>query len=148
MKSTMSKIEFIKAEDTYSIRQKVLRENIPLPVEFKGDFDQHTFHIGVFEKGELVAISSFMKSDNELFSDSQYQLRGMATLESSRGIGAGRSMMQKALEILKARKVKYLWCNARVVALDFYKKMGMETVGKAFNLQYIGDHYVMFKKLD
>lgn len=148
IKLSKMEVKQIHPGETYAIRKEILRKNIPLPIEFKGDLDADTFHIGVFDSGKLVAVSSFMKSSFKHFSGIQYQLRGMATLDAFRGKGAGSLMLKKAQEILNDRSADYLWCNARVVALGFYRKMGMSTFGDLFTLTYIGDHYVMFKKLE
>jgi hypothetical protein len=40
-----------------------------------------------------------------------------------------------------------LWCNARIIAVDFYKKQGLETFGEQFEIPLVGNHYVMFKKI-
>lgn len=143
----MVTIKKINAKDTYPIRLEVLRKNIPLPFEFNGDFDEDTFHLGVFKNNELIAVSSYMKSKNEKFSGEQYQLRGMATLKEYQGVGAGKLMMKKAHEILEEKRIDCLWCNARVVAVDFYKKQGLETVGEMFEIPKVGPHYVMVKKI-
>lgn len=143
----MIEIKQISADETYPIRLEVLRKGIPLPHKFKGDFDSDTFHLGVFHKTKLVGVSSFMKVDNENFDGFQYQLRGMATLEESRGLGVGRKMMVEAFEILKEKQVDCLWCNARIVAVDFYKKMGLKIDGDLFDIELVGNHYVMYKYL-
>lgn len=138
-------IKRIKAQETYPIRLEVLRKNVPLPYEFNGDFDKDTFHLGVFKNGNLIAVSSYMKSENSNFNGDQYQLRGMATLIEFQGIGAGKIMMEKAFEILKEMDCNCLWCNARVIAVPFYQKLGLQTFGEKFEIKYVGDHYVMFK---
>jgi predicted GNAT family N-acyltransferase len=143
----MIQIKKISAEETIPIRKEILRNNIPLPIEFKGDFDEDTFHLGVYKNDFLIAVSSFMKVENERFEGKQYQLRGMAALTEFQGFGAGKLMMQEAFSILEELKIDYLWCNARVVAVSFYKKQGLETLGKSFEIQYVGEHYFMFKKL-
>lgn len=143
----MIKIKKIVAPVTFPIRLEVLRKNIPLPYEFNGDFDKDTFHLGAFKDGNLIAVSSFMKASNNHFKGEQYQLRGMATLEEFQGVGAGKLMMQKAFEVLKELKTNCLWCNARVIAVPFYEKLGMKTFGEQFEIKYVGDHFVMFKYL-
>lgn len=143
----MVTIKKINAKDTYPIRLEVLRKNISLPFEFNGDFDEDTFHLGVFKNEELIAVSSYMKSNNERFSGEQYQLRGMATLKECQGMGAGKLMMQKAYEILIENKIDCIWCNARVIAVDFYKKQGLDTVGEVFEIPKVGPHYVMVKRI-
>jgi ribosomal protein S18 acetylase RimI-like enzyme len=141
----MLEIKKIKASDTYKIRLGVLRKGIPLPVKFNGDDDNDTFHLGAYKEGKLIAVSSFMKATNVNFKGSQYQLRGMATLPEYQGLGAGKLMMLKAFDIFKDLKVDCLWCNARIIALDFYKKLGLLTFGEMFELKHVGNHYVMYK---
>lgn len=140
-------VKEISAEATYSIRKEVLRKHIPLPFEFTGDMDKDTVHLGAFSGNKLVAIASFMKSNNPKFEGLQYQLRGMATLESYRGAGAGKLMVKVIFLKLKEMKISCLWCNARIEAVDFYKKQGLQIQGLQFEIPYIGTHYLMFKKL-
>jgi predicted GNAT family N-acyltransferase len=141
-------IKEISAEETYNIRLEILRNGIDLPIEFTGDFDVDTFHLGVFESDELKGISSFMKTTNVLFNSTQYQLRGMATLPCARGKGYGKLMLQYAINHLKEKRVNTLWCNAREEALDFYKKIGFVKKGDAFEIQQIGVHYKLYKNIE
>jgi len=143
----MIEIKKIKASDTYNIRLEVLRNGIPLPVEFNGDNDSNTIHLGAFKNGNLIAVSSFMKASKEDFKGEQYQLRGMATLPEFQGLGAGKLMMLEAFDIFKNLKIDCLWCNARIIAVDFYKKLGFQTFGNVFDIKFIGNHYVMYKYL-
>jgi len=143
----MIEIRKIKAIETYPIRLEVLRKNIPLPYKFEGDLDSETFHLGVFKNDMLIAVSSYMKVKNKNFRGNQYQLRGMATLKGYRGFGAGKLMLQEAFSMLKDYRIDYLWCNARIVAVDFYKKQGFQLYGDEFEVPIVGKHYVMFKKI-
>lgn len=144
----MIEVKHIQAEETYAIRLEVLRQNIPLPYKFNGDFDKDTFHLGAYLNNELVGVATFMKNNSKQFSGLQYQLRGMATLDKVRGKGAGKKIMQRAFTILKAKSVNCLWCNARVIAVPFYEKLGLQTIGNQFNINYVGPHYVMYKYLN
>ena len=143
----MIQIKEISAEETFPIRLEVLRKNIPLPFEFNGDFDSDTIHLGAFKNDKLIAVSSYMKANYKDFEGNQYQLRGMATLTEYQGFGAGKLMLQKAVQILKDKNSNLLWCNARIAAVEFYKKQGFQTFGEKFEISYVGDHYVMFKKI-
>lgn len=144
----MIQIKKIAAKETYAARLAVLRKNIPLPYTFNGDFDNDTFHLGAFRADKLIAVSSFMKASNKKFIGSQYQLRGMATLEEFQGLGAGKLMMEHAFKLLKDLNIDCLWCNARVIAVPFYKKLGMKTIGEPYDIASIGTHYVMVKMLN
>ena len=144
----MIHIKEISTQETFPIRLEVLRKNIPLPYEFNGDYDSETFHLGAFKDEELIAVSSYMEASNSNFEGNQYQLRGMATLTEYQGFGAGKLMLQKAFLILKEKNINVLWCNARIAAVDFYKKQGFQTFGEKFEISYVGEHYVMFKELN
>lgn len=143
----MINVKKISAEETFPIRLKILRKNIALPYEFDGDFSDDTFHLGVFKRNTLIAVSSYMKVKNFNFKGGQYQLRGMATLNEHQSLGAAKLMLQEAVSILLTLKVDCLWCNARIIAVDFYKKQGFQIVGDLFDVKEIGAHYAMFKNL-
>lgn len=143
----MITVKNISAEETYSIRLEVLRKNIPLPYKFNGDFDKETFHLGAFKNNQLIAVSSFMQVKNNNLKGNQFQLRGMATLEGFQGLGAGKLMVNKSIEILKTQKMECLWCNARIIAVEFYKKQGFEVSGELFDIKHVGPHYLMFNVL-
>lgn len=144
----MIEIKKISTKDTYPIRLEVLRNNIPLPYKFNGDLDTETFHLGAFKNGKLIAVSSFMKSENSNFKGTQYQLRGMATLQEYQGYGAGKQLLLRAEDILKSLNIECLWCNARVIALNFYKKQGFLSFGEEFDIPLIGGHFVLYKYLN
>ena len=143
----MIQIKKISAEETYAIRLEVLRKNIPLPYKMKGDFSITTFHLGAFKNGALIAVSSYMHVVNSSFKGNQYQLRGMATLKEYQGCGVGKQMLQEAFFILKEKQVNYLWCNARVNTVEFYKKQGLQIQGNLFTIPLVGAHYKMFVRL-
>ena len=144
MEFTVRKIE---TEETYDLRRKVLREGIDLPYQFDRDFDDSTFHLGAFSEDKLFGIVSFMKSNNNLFPTEQYQLRGMATSEEVRGKGAGKILINNAIEILRRNEIKTIWCNARKEATTFYKKLGFKVTGNLFIVEKVGPHFVMFLNL-
>jgi predicted GNAT family N-acyltransferase len=144
----MITIKKISADETYKIRLKILRSGMDLPVEFSGDFDKDTFHLGVFENNELKAVSSFLKNSNILFDTTQYQLRGMATLTEVRGKGYGKKMLLHAFGVLKEEQIDVLWCNAREVALNFYLKLNFEQKGEPFDIPEVGEHYCLFKHIE
>ncbi|MDO9039283.1 MAG: GNAT family N-acetyltransferase, partial [Lutibacter sp.] len=72
---------------------------------------------------------------------------GMATLNEYQGFGAGKLMLEKAVQILKEKDIDILWCNARIAAVEFYKKQGFQTFGEKFEISYVGEHYVMLKEM-
>lgn len=143
----MISVKEIKTEETYSIRKEELRKNINLPYQFSGDFDKETLHLGLFYKGELASIVSFMKTKHKMLNGEQYQLRGMATKKKYQGKGFGKLLIKKSEEILINKKINSVWCNARVIALSFYKKNEFKIVGESFSISQIGEHFTMCKRL-
>jgi ribosomal protein S18 acetylase RimI-like enzyme len=143
----MVEVRKITARETYEIRLKVLRINSPLSYKFQGDLDGDTFHLGAFENKKLLTVASFVKSTHPSLTGSQYHLRGMATLESFQNRGFGKILLQEAEVRLRSLDTEALWCNARVIAFDFYLKQGFEFFGEIFNIEDVGPHAVMVKKL-
>ena len=164
----MIEIRAIEKEETYPIRKEELRKNVSLSHKMAGDQDPDTLHLGIFANDDLVGIVSLMKASMPFVDDSplevssleessleespleeslQYQIRGMATSGPHQGKGLGKMLLKEAEERLKAQGVQFVWCNARVVALDFYLKMGYVVHGPVFELPEIGPHYKMYKRL-
>lgn len=143
----MPVIKPISAQDTYGIRQAVLRPGHPPETcIFEGDDNPENFHLGAFQDDELMGIVSFMKDNNKYFSGDQYRIRGMAVLPEVQGKGLGKSLVNEGEKILQEKKVPMLWFNAREIALPFYKKLGFSLKGEAFEIPSVGTHYVMYKE--
>ncbi|PWH81704.1 GNAT family N-acetyltransferase [Algibacter marinivivus] len=142
-------VKQINAEETHTVRHPVLRTGKPIEsCIFNGDNLKSTIHLGIFIKDQLVGISSFFKNSNpNILEENQYQLRGMAILKSFQGKGLGNIILKQGEDLLKEKKIKILWCNAREVAIHFYKKNNYQIIGKPFNIKQIGIHYVMYKTL-
>jgi GNAT superfamily N-acetyltransferase len=144
----MIEIRSIQAEQTYPIRKEELRKNVSLSHVMAGDEEPDTLHLGIFLSGELAGIVSLMRASLPSFKERpQYQIRGMATSGMHQGKGFGKSLLKEAENRLKVMGVEIVWCNARVVALDFYLKMGYAIHGTIFELPEIGPHYKMYKRL-
>ncbi|WP_075343667.1 GNAT family N-acetyltransferase [Tenacibaculum agarivorans] len=139
-------VKKITAEETYFLRQEILRKNIDLPHTFDGDLDETTIHLGVFDDETLVCIGSFMKNDIEELKGKQYQLRGMATSSEARGKGYGKELLNFATNELRNLGINFLWCNAREVAIKFYEKNQFKIMGDKF-VNKVGPHYKMYKSL-
>jgi predicted GNAT family N-acyltransferase len=131
------------------VRHPVLRSGKPIEsCVFDGDDLETTIHLGIFFHDELVGICSFFKNNHENISEeNQYQLRGMAILNKLQGKGLGNIILSYGETLLKNKNVNTIWCNAREVAINFYKKNGYKTIGSSFNIKDIGLHYVMYKNL-
>ena len=142
-------ISIIDHTDTYIVRHPVLREGRPIEdCIFEGDELETTLHFGLFVAKKLIAVASFMENSNPLFSEKkQYQLRGMAVLKAYQSKGFGDMILKHAQNILVEKGVSIIWCNAREIAVDFYKKNNYTTEGKPFDIPRIGLHFIMKKTL-
>ena len=54
---------------------------------------------------------------------------------------------RKRLKELKKRDCDMVWCNARLVAVNFYKSVGFKITGELFGIEGIGPHYYMYKEI-
>ena len=68
----------------------------------------------------------------------------MATDENYRKIGAGKKLFLKGVEILKNNNTELLWCDARMIAIPFYKSMNMKSLPETYNIPHVGAHKTMY----
>ncbi len=137
-------------KNLHSLRAEVLRPGLPIKSSYYSeDTHQSTIHLAFkASDNQLCSIATFIKESSPLFAEEhQYRLRGMATAKDHRKRGLGSSLLHEAFNILKEKEVNILWCNARVLAISFYKKLGFETIGEQFDIPRIGPHFVMKKLL-
>lgn len=140
-------VKEIKHDELLPVRMSVLRPGRPIEEGyFEGDSAEDTFHLGVYDNGNLSCVASFYREGYDGESGTGYRLRSMATIPDARGKGLGRQIMNTAFDLLKERDVNYLWCNARTSAIGFYEKLGMKVISEEFEIPVIGPHKVMIKK--
>ncbi|UKJ05779.1 GNAT family N-acetyltransferase [Solitalea lacus] len=139
-------VKFISAEDTFCLRQRVLKPGVAInSCYFPKDNEPETFHLAVVENDEIISIGSFNRSNLPYFgSTAQYHLKGMATSLEHRGKNAGSVLVRFAIDYLKQKDIHLLWCNARVSAVGFYQKLGFTSIGDAFEVEGIGMHQTMY----
>jgi len=141
----------ITAEETRPLRAAVLRpDQPPEALVYPGDDHPQSLHAGAFEGDRLVGIATVYPEPlpeehrGAIPGGGAFRLRGMATLPEVRGAGYGRALLEACFEHIRTHGARVLWCNARVGALDFYERLGLETVGPEFDIPGIGPHYVMW----
>ncbi|WEM44585.1 GNAT family N-acetyltransferase (plasmid) [Photobacterium sp. DA100] len=123
------KINQISAEQTLPVRHQVLWPNESVDFcRVPGDDDG--LHYGVYEDDRLVCVASVFVSGE------QARLRKFATLPQCQGRGIGSAVIEFVLADLKAKGVRFFWCDARESAGGFYRRLGMESEGERF---YKGD---------
>lgn len=141
------RIRFIRTVDTYPLRLKVLRPGgTEEDVQWANDRLEGSFHLAAQIGEHRIAVASFYPEKHPALSGwKQFRLRGMATHPDFQGQGAGRKLLLFALEHLKAQHADRLWCNARLVAVPFYEKLGFVIEGDRFDIPGIGPHHLMHR---
>ncbi|MEO8532600.1 MAG: GNAT family N-acetyltransferase [Flavobacterium sp.] len=145
----MNIIKEIPSKETYIVRHPVLRKGKPVEsCVFDDDDLETTHHFGLFFDNHLIGIISLYSKINTTFAEkSQAQIRGMAVLETHQKKGIGEALVKHCEEYCLKKNIDLIWFNARTAAVGFYKKMNYKTVGEAFDIKDVGEHYLMFKKL-
>jgi ribosomal protein S18 acetylase RimI-like enzyme len=145
----MIEINKITAFETIIVRHPVLRTGKPIATcHFEGDDLPTTFHFGLYNNKQLIAVISAFEVKNKLFTEeNQYQIRGMAVLEEFQKKGFGEQLLHYCENEIRIKKGELIWFNARETAVGFYKKSGYEVIGGQFEIPNVGPHYVLFKKI-
>lgn len=145
----MITIREIPSKETYTVRQPVLRKGKPIgSCVFEGDDLESTHHFGLFENENLTGIISLFEKINPIFAaQNQAQIRGMAVLEIHQKKGIGEALVRHSEVYCNENQIDLIWFNARTAAIGFYQKMNYQTLGEAFEIKDVGEHYLMFKKL-
>ena len=142
-------IKKVNAFDIRKIRHRNLRQGKPFSTTaYKKDNEKKTFHLACIYNNVTISCATFYPENNKFFpNEKSYRLRGMATDTEYRKRGIGKKILLQAFEEIKKKKGTLLWCNARLSAVEFYKKLGLQTIGKEFDISDIGPHYLMYKKM-
>ncbi len=144
-------IKKISAKDCLSLRNQVLLPHKEIgECQIDGDNEETSFHLGALQDGKgPLAIASFIKENHQHFSDDsdQYRLRQMGVHPDHRRLKLGQKLIEEALLELKNRNASLLWCHARQVAYGFYESLGFEYFSSEFNIEVIGPHRSMVRRL-
>ena len=112
------------------------------------DYEKDTFHIACIVKKKVVTCATFYpEKSTKIKSENAYRLRGMATASNFQRKGYATGLMIESFKELKEKKCDLLWCNARLVAVDFYKSVGLKIIEEIFDIEGIGPHYYMYKEI-
>ena len=142
-------IRHITPEETFDVRHPVLRAGKPREsCTMHGDHEDTTIHLGAWSDGTLVGVLSIFEKRHPLFDDArQFQLRGMAVLDQFRRRGFGKALIREAELHCGNAGASRIWFNARAGAVRFYLAEGYSREGNAFDIDGIGPHYIMSKRL-
>ena len=107
-----------------------------------------TFHFGIQIEGLTVAtVTLQQEKSHRLQQEKQYRLRAMAVREGYRGQGFGDAIVDAGLKHLRELGIEVVWCDARVAALNFYRRLHFNELEEEYEIPIIGMHRFMWKVL-
>lgn len=145
------------AEETAALRQAVLRPNLTVAqMAIAGDQNPKTTYLAVRDPAGNGVVLGCLRLEPvpcpwpevvEVASQTNWQLRAMATDPSVRGTGLGALLVQAAVGYVEAGGGELIWCNARIGAEGFYAKLGFRTVTDPFVVPGVpsGEHVGMVR---
>ena len=142
-------INKVDAEKVRSLRHLELRKGQDFSTtSYLKDYEEDTFHMACILEDKIVTCATFYPEKSiKIKSDNAYRLRGMATDSKFQRKGYASNLMEKSFKELTKRDCDMVWCNARLVAVEFYKSVGFKITGELFDIAGIGPHYYMYKEI-
>ena len=142
-------IRKVNAEKIRPLRHSELRKGQDFSTTYYlKDYEEDTFHIACIVDEKIVTCATFYpEKSTKIKSENAYRLRGMATDFTFQRKGYASDLMAESFKELKKRDCDMVWCNARLVAVDFYKSVGFKITGELFDIAEIGPHYHMYKEI-
>ncbi len=139
----------ITVEQARPLRSAVLRPGLPFErTFFDCDARPETFHAGAFRNSELVGIATVSVEPFPLGAlPGDWRLRGMAVHPDLHGQSIGGAVLQHCLDHIRQQGGRRCWCNARTVALGFYRRLGFESFGDEFDIPVSGPHFCMARRI-
>ncbi len=125
-----------------SVRQAVfqIEQGVAPELEFDGR-DEQSQHLLAFWDNRPVGTTRIRTLENQ-----SAKVERVAVLLEARGLGIGKALMAKALELLSKQKVPEIQIHAQMQVRDFYKKLGFTPEGEVFSEAGI-PHVKMKKQL-
>ena len=155
----MPDVRSVPSDYVVPLRTRVLRPYYPpgRRATYPEDDAQGTFHAAAFVGRQVHATATIYPEappealrgevpEAAYASGAAYRLRGMASSPEARGSGLGRAVLEACAAHVRSAGAVFLWCNARVGALGFYRRVGWKAVGDEFDIPEIGGHYVMWTR--
>ena len=142
-------IRKVDAEIIRPLRHSELRKGQEFSAtSYLKDYEESTFHMACVVDDKIATCATFYpEKSSKIKSDNAYRLRGMATDFNFQRKGYASGLMEESFKELKKRDCDMVWCNARLVAVDFYQSVGFKITGDLFDIAEIGPHYYMYKEI-
>ena len=142
-------IRKVDAERIRPLRHSELRKGQDFSTtSYLKDYEINTFHMACIVDDKPVTCATFYpEKSTKIKTENAYRLRGMATDSRFKRKGYASNLMAESFKELKKRDCNMVLCNARLVAVDFYKSVGFKITGELFDIKGIGPHYYMYKEI-
>ena len=143
---TVPDIRPIAPQDTLPLRHALLRPHLTKEAcVYPGDDDGTTVHLGAFMSDGLCGIVTLYREDLPNERGTGYRFRALAIVENLRGQGHGSTLLEAVEDLARQRGADYLWANARVPVLEFYRKSGYAVGDEEFIVEGVGPHRIVRK---
>lgn len=129
-------------EQVYALRDEVLRKPIGLSLDDEDLTDEKNDYILAAKNNNKVAGCLILTPKNE----TTLQLRQMAVANSWQKKGLGRLLVKRAEILAEEKGYHTIVLHARIVAQNFYQKLGYTKIGNIFTEVGI-DHIKMEKNI-
>jgi len=145
-------IEVVDGVTTRELRRAVLRPGWPAGSPMHGDDNPDAVHLAAKDDaGQVIGAALVLPRSYPLRPSipRAWQLRGMATAVEHRGQGIGTHLVAAAIEQVRRRDGRLIWCDARTSAVSFYAQHGFTAEGEQFRQAETGiPHYRMWRMLE
>lgn len=128
-------VRVVDGAATRELRRAVLRPTWPVGSAMHGDDDPDAVHLAALDDNDRVIGSCVLLPRAYALrpeQDASWQLRGMATEAARRSQGVGAAVVARALTEIARRRGRLVWCEARVSAVEFYRRHGFDVDGPEF----------------
>jgi GNAT superfamily N-acetyltransferase len=145
----VTRLEAVAAERVRPLRAAVLRPGqAPGRLVYAGDEASDTLHLAALDGPAIVGIASVMRDGHPCERrEGDWRVRGMATDPRRRRAGVGQALLAGCERHARRHGGRRIWCNARLPAQGFYERAGWRAEGDSFEVEEIGPHVVMSKRL-
>lgn len=139
----------ITPEQAIPLRGQVLRAGLPLSASvYPTDEHPQNYIAGAIWNSDIIGVATvFPEAPPNDDRQNAWRLRGMAVREDFRGQGIGVLVLQNCIHHIESQSGNYLWCNARTPVIDFYRKLGFQTVGDEYVIPISGPHFFMARSI-
>jgi len=113
--------------------------------KYEEDNLKTTIHLALLIEDEVISGLTLIKT--KFNKNDAFQIRGMFTITDFCYRGYGSKLVEYVKSKFLINEIKYLWCNSRSEAINFYKKNDFREKGNFFLKNQIGKHKKLYFQL-